>query len=229
MGTYFRDLSDAFVSTLKGMSVTLKHLFSKPVTVHYPDEHMPISDAYLGKHELDQAGCIACSQCVKMCPVECLTLDVTRHPGKVLEWKKFTVNYNRCIFCGLCQETCPTNVLHMTKEYDLSVEDRSLCEVDLLKYKGLRPEDHETIEKAKIAQAEKKKAAAEAKAKKAAEAKKSAGEDKGAAGSAGEDKGAAGSAGDDKSAADKADNKKADKPSAQKGKKEDAPPEKEDK
>jgi NADH-quinone oxidoreductase subunit I len=171
MGTYFRDLTSAIVSTLKGMSVTIKHFFSKPVTVQYPDEQLPVADAFLGKHVLDQPGCIACSQCVKMCPVECLSLDVTRHPGKVLEWKKFTVNYNWCIFCGLCQETCPTDVLHMTKEFDLSTYDRKECLVDLLTYKGLRPEDHETIEKAKIAAAEKKKKAAAAKAKKEKEEK----------------------------------------------------------
>lgn len=170
MGKYFQDLYDAISSTLKGMSVTIKHFFSKPVTVHYPDEHLPISDAFLGKHKLDQEGCIACSQCAKVCPVECIGLDFDRHPGKVVEWRKFTVNYNHCMFCGLCVETCPTNVLHMTKEYDLSEQDRSDCLVDFLTYRGLRPEDLETIEKAKIAAEEKKKKkAAEAKAKKEAE------------------------------------------------------------
>ncbi|MBU0755846.1 MAG: NADH-quinone oxidoreductase subunit I [Planctomycetes bacterium] len=167
MGKYFQDLYDAISSTLKGMSVTIKHLFSKPVTVHYPDEQLPISEAFLGKHKLDQEGCIACSQCAKACPVECINVDFERHPGKVVEWKKFTVNYNHCMFCGLCVETCPTNVLHMTKVFDLSQYDRSDCLVDFLTYRGLRPEDLETIEQAKKeAEEKKKKKAAEAKAKK---------------------------------------------------------------
>ena len=216
MGTYFRNLSDAFISAFKGMGVTIKHFFSKPVTVHYPDEQMPIADAYLGKHELDQPGCIACNQCIKLCPVDCLYLEADRHPGKVLEWKSFTVNYNHCMFCGLCVTTCPTDALHMTKEYDLSVYDRAECLLELTSYQGLRPEDHETIEKAKIAAAEKKKAAAAAKAKKAAEGKEDAKDSA--------EKPAKKNAKTD--AADK-QKKKTDKPSAPKGKKEDAPPEKE--
>lgn len=172
MGTYFRDLKDTLVSSVKGMSVTLKHLFSKPVTIHYPDETMEISENFLGKHELDQPGCIGCSQCVKICPVECLNLDVKRHPGKILEFHKFTVNYCTCMFCGLCVETCPTDVLHMTKTYDMSEYDRKDCVVDLLSKKGLTDEDREAIEKAKKEAAEKKaKKAAEAKAKKEKEAK----------------------------------------------------------
>mgnify|MGYP000225822714 CR=1 FL=1 len=39
-------------------------------------------------------------------------LDTKRHPGKVIEFNKFSVNYNHCMFCGLCVETCPTEVLH---------------------------------------------------------------------------------------------------------------------
>ena len=167
MGTYFKDLANAFISTFKGMGVTLKHFFMKPVTVHYPDEHLPIADAYLGKHELDQPGCIGCSQCAKVCPVECIDIDLERH-GKVLEWKSFKVDYNYCMFCGLCVETCPTEVLRMTKEYDLSEYDRTDCVLELTSYTGLRPEDIEAIEKAKKLKAEK---AAKKKAEEAAKAK----------------------------------------------------------
>jgi len=165
MGSYFRDLKDAFITTFKGMSVTMQHLLSKPVTVHYPDEHLPIPDSYLGKHKLGQPECTGCTQCVKICPVECLEIDLIRH-GKVLEWKSFTVNYNHCMFCGLCVEKCPQSTLHMTKEYNLCEVDRNNCILDLLSYRGLRPEDIEAIEKAKKAKEEKEKKKAEEEAKK---------------------------------------------------------------
>ena len=156
MGTYFRDLGNAFISSFKGMGVTIQHFFSKPVTVQYPDEHLPIADAFLGKHMLEQEKCIACKACVKICPVDCLELEADRKPGKVLDWKSFTVNYNYCMFCGLCVEACPTDALHMTKEYDLSVEDRHDCVLDLLAWKGLRPEDLKKIEEAEKAAAKEK-------------------------------------------------------------------------
>jgi len=169
MGGYFKDLSDTIVSTLKGMSVTLKHLFSKPVTVHYPDESMPIADAYRGKHLLIQDGCRACLLCSKACPVDCIDLAFERHMKRVIEWEQFDIDYNRCVFCGLCTEACPTEVLKMTAEYDLSTDDRRTIIKDLLEWRGLRPEDHENIRLLKEkAEADKKKKAEEA-AKAAAE------------------------------------------------------------
>ena len=124
MSGYFKDLSEGIVSTLKGMSVTLKHLFSKPVTVQYPDEKLPISDRYRGKHKLVQGGCRGCGLCSKVCPVDCIEIDFERHMKRVLEWKTFTVDYNKCVFCGLCTEACPAEVFLMTTDYDLSTEDR---------------------------------------------------------------------------------------------------------
>jgi NADH-quinone oxidoreductase subunit I len=161
MGAYFTDLKDAILSTMKGMTVTMKHFLSKPVTVHYPDEKLPISDAFLGKHKLTQENCIACNQCVKACPVDCLAYESDRHPGKVVEFHNFLVDYNYCMFCGLCVDACGSDALHMTKEYDLSVSDRKECKVELITWTGLRPEDLVTIEEAK------KKKAAKAKAIKA--------------------------------------------------------------
>jgi len=179
MSGYFKDLSEGIVSTLKGMSVTLKHLFSKPVTVQYPDERMPISDRYRGRHKLVQGGCRGCGLCAKVCPVDCIEIEFERHMKRVLEWKTFIIDYNRCVFCGLCTEACPAESLVMTTDYDLSTEDRREVIKDLLEWHGLRAEDRENIrlleekEKEKEAAAAKegggKKAAEDAGGKKAAE------------------------------------------------------------
>lgn len=174
MGTYFKDLSDAILSALKGMSVTIKHLFSKPVTVQYPDERLPIADAWLGRHKVEQSECTACNQCLKACPVDCLHQVVVRH-GKVIEWKSFTVDYNHCMFCGLCVEACPTGGLVMTTDFDLSEENRDRCIVELLEWTGLRPEDLKAIEEANRKKEEKKKAAAAAKTGKEGAEKKGGG------------------------------------------------------
>jgi NAD(P)H-quinone oxidoreductase subunit I len=31
------------------------------------------------------------------------------------------ISYERCVFCGLCVDVCPTNCLTMSHEYELSV------------------------------------------------------------------------------------------------------------
>jgi NADH-quinone oxidoreductase subunit I len=173
MSGYFKDLSEGIVSTLKGMSVTLKHFFSKPVTVQYPDERLPISDRYRGKHKMVQGGCRGCGLCAKVCPVDCIEIEFERHMKRVLEWKTFTIDYNKCVFCGLCTEACPAESLVMTQEFDLSTEDRREVIKDLLEWRGLREEDLENIrlleekEKEKVAAA--KEEAAEGGKKKEAE------------------------------------------------------------
>jgi len=169
MSGYFKDLNDGIVSTLKGMSVTLKHLFSKPVTVQYPDEKLPVSERYRGKHKLTQGGCRGCGLCAKVCPVECIEIDFERHMKRVFEWKKFSIDYNKCVFCGLCVDACPAASLVMTQDFDLSTEDRREVVKDLLEWTGLREEDLENIRLLKEkAEADKKKKAAEAAAAAAA-------------------------------------------------------------
>lgn len=166
MSGYFKDLSDGVISTLKGMSVTMKHLLSKPVTVQYPDEKLPIADAYRGRHALKQQGCRACGLCAKACPVDCIDIETERHAKRVIEFKTFTIDYNKCLFCGLCVEACPASSLEMTKEYDLSTDDRSTLIKDLLAWHGLREEDLENIRLLEAKEREKKeKEAKEAKEK----------------------------------------------------------------
>ena len=218
MSGYFKDLSEGIVSTLKGMSVTLKHLFSKPVTVQYPDERLPISDRYRGRHKLVQGGCRGCGLCSKVCPVECIEIDFERHMKRVLEWKTFTVDYNKCVFCGLCTEACPAEVLIMTTEYDLSTEDRRTIIKDLLEWHGLREEDLENIRLLEEKEEEKKKeeaAAAAAAAKEESGGKEAAegGKKKAASGKksdkpAGKKKADAGGEADEKAGGEAAEKKK---------------------
>ncbi|MDE2996834.1 MAG: 4Fe-4S binding protein, partial [Bacteroidota bacterium] len=38
------------------------------------------------------------------------------------EW--FEINMLRCIYCGFCEEVCPEEAIVMSKEYDLTFQDR---------------------------------------------------------------------------------------------------------
>ena len=58
---------------LKGLSITGKKLFSKSITVQYPDEKTPQSSRFRGLHALrkypnGEERCIACKLCEAVCP-----------------------------------------------------------------------------------------------------------------------------------------------------------------
>lgn len=150
---YWGNVWDAVRSTATGMSITFKYLWTKPVTVQYPKEKLPVDDRYRGIHYLEQDLCICCDACAKACPIDCIEMEATRH-GKELEWHKFTLDYQKCMFCELCVYPCPKDCIHMGQEYALVVEDRGELVMDLLTWKGLSEG-----QKVRIAEAEAKKAA----------------------------------------------------------------------
>ena len=75
---------------IKGLAYTLKHIPTKKVTHHYPDEPMEMPDRFRGIQHLDPEKCIVCNQCARVCPTDCITLSGRPHPdpgkkGKILD------------------------------------------------------------------------------------------------------------------------------------------------
>lgn len=163
---YVRNIWDSVKTTLVGMSITGKYLMQKPITVQYPDERLPIPDRYRGIHYLEQEKCIECLACARACPIDCIEMEAVRH-GKELEWISFTLDYQKCMFCELCVYPCPKDCIHMGTEYAFVSFDRSEFKHDLLSYKGM-----DRAARARMKEAEAKKAAKEA--AKAAKAKEKA-------------------------------------------------------
>lgn len=162
--SYWGNVFSALRSTAAGMRITFRYLWSKPVTIQYPDEKLPTDDRYRGIHYLEQDLCICCDACAKACPIDCIEMDATRH-GKELEWHQFELDYQKCMFCELCVYPCPKDCIHMGKEYAFVTEDRGELLLDLLTWKGLTEQ-----QKIRIAEAEARKAAKAAAKKKKAEA-----------------------------------------------------------
>lgn len=111
----------------QGMSTTLKHLFKKKVTIHYPEETRPFSSVYRGRHMLmrDEEGrerCTACGLCAVSCPAEAITMKAAeRKPEEKHLYREekyaeiYEINMLRCIYCGLCEEACPKQAIYLTK------------------------------------------------------------------------------------------------------------------
>ena len=70
---------------LKGMLITLREFFRKPVTIQYPEHKPKISERFRGEHRLtkDEQGhmkCVACYMCATACPAHCINIEAEAAP-----------------------------------------------------------------------------------------------------------------------------------------------------
>ncbi len=118
------------IAAMKGLWITLRWLFRKPVTAHYPEQHLPVQERYMGFPALlwdetaDEPFCTGCMVCVRECPTQCMTAvmednpkfaDGTSHRRKIIEI--FEINLNRCILCGICVDVCAFDAIEMSHEH----------------------------------------------------------------------------------------------------------------
>lgn len=112
-----------FIEILKGMALTLRHMFSRAVTIQYPKERRPIAPGFRGQHALakshGRAKCVGCGLCASICPSQCIS--ISRAKGQV---QKYEVDILRCIYCGFCVEACPYGAVALTENYEYSAYRR---------------------------------------------------------------------------------------------------------
>jgi NADH-quinone oxidoreductase subunit I len=128
VGKFLRKI--LLVDILTGLAVTLRHYFSKKVTVQYPEEVLPPPERFRGLLRLyrnDAGGplCIACKACQRACGQGCFDIEGRREEGKkTMTPVRFGWRLDRCSFCGLCVEVCPTSAIRFSREFRLSGLER---------------------------------------------------------------------------------------------------------
>jgi NADH-quinone oxidoreductase subunit I len=116
---------------LGGLRVTVRHFFSKKVTMQYPEERWTVPPGYRGAPYLvkDQEGrtkCVSCQLCEFVCPPKAIKItppgpEGAPEVGNVEKApREFEINMLRCIFCGYCQEVCPEEAIFLMKDYSLT-------------------------------------------------------------------------------------------------------------
>ena len=143
---------------LQGLSVTLIHQFRtfwrEPFTVQYPEERLPLQPRFRGyprlrSHpETGEELCIACLQCEKICPDECIKIEAEPHPsGRGKRAKSFFIDYERCCLCGLCVDPCPTKpitAIYMSHDYEMAKYARYDFMTGMTRlYDGHEPKEYE--------------------------------------------------------------------------------------
>jgi NADH-quinone oxidoreductase subunit I len=115
---------------LKGMNITGRYLFSRKITVQYPDEKTPMSHRFRGRHALrryanGEERCIACKLCEAVCPALAITIEAApRENDKTRRTTRYDIDLSKCIFCGYCEESCPVDSIVETRVFEYHAEDR---------------------------------------------------------------------------------------------------------
>ena len=104
----------------KGMWVTFKQIFRKPVTIQYPKEKVPMYPRYRGLHFLERyedgsERCVCCGLRAAACPVDCIYMEPAENDKGERYAEVYEINMLRCIFCGFCEEACPEEAIFLGK------------------------------------------------------------------------------------------------------------------
>jgi NADH-quinone oxidoreductase subunit I len=108
---------------LKGLKLTFRTFFTRPVTLKYPEQKMAMFPRFRGLHELarDAEGkilCVACELCAAVCPAHCIRVEPAEGPTHRRFPLVYEIDLGRCIFCGFCQEACPYGAILLRGNYE---------------------------------------------------------------------------------------------------------------
>lgn len=114
---------------LQGLRLTGRHLFSRKVTVQYPEEKTPQSPRFRGLHALrrypnGEERCIGCKLCEAVCPALAITIDTEPREDGTRRTTRYDIDLFKCIYCGFCEESCPVDSIVETRVFEYHFENR---------------------------------------------------------------------------------------------------------
>ncbi|MDO8671856.1 MAG: NADH-quinone oxidoreductase subunit I [Dehalococcoidia bacterium] len=114
------------IGILKGLSVTMRQMFRKPVTVQYPEEKLAVPARIRGTSFKWYAElCTGCSMCARACPHGVIKVETHSADGASRIIDRYDIDMGLCMFCGLCVEACPFGALFLGKRIENSTYSRS--------------------------------------------------------------------------------------------------------
>jgi NADH-quinone oxidoreductase subunit I len=114
---------------LRGLALTGRRLFSRKITVRFPEETTPRSNRFRGLHALrrypnGEERCIACKLCEAVCPALAIHIESEQRDDGSRRTTKYDIDLTKCIFCGLCEEACPVDAIVETHVLEYHGERR---------------------------------------------------------------------------------------------------------
>ena len=114
---------------MKGLKLTGRYMFSRKITVMFPEEKTPASPRFRGLHALrrypnGEERCIACKLCEAVCPALAITIESEQRDDGTRRTTRYDVDLLKCIFCGFCEESCPVDSIVETHILEYHGEQR---------------------------------------------------------------------------------------------------------
>ncbi len=132
---YISGIYTALKSLLIGLTVTWKELWTKKVTMQYPEnrETLVISDRWRAElimphDDNNEHACTACGICMMNCPngtINVISKMVETEEGKQKKaLDKHIWDYGMCTYCNLCVITCPSDAIIFSNDFEGAVYNR---------------------------------------------------------------------------------------------------------
>ena len=114
---------------LRGLALTGRNLFTRKVTIRYPEEKTPLSPRFRGIHALrrypnGEERCIACKLCEAICPALAIDIESFVDEKGIRRTTRYDIDFTKCIFCGFCEEACPVDAIVETRQFEYYGEVR---------------------------------------------------------------------------------------------------------
>src|SRR5437762_3616566 len=117
------------VELWKGLRVTGGNMFSRKVTVQFPEEKTPLSPRFRGLHAQrrypnGEERCIECKLCEAVCPALAILIESEVREDGTRRTTRYDIDLTKCIFCGFCEESCPVDSIVETRQFEYHGEKR---------------------------------------------------------------------------------------------------------
>ncbi len=134
---------------IKGLGITLGHLFEKKITEQYPEERPVLPARFKGSFTLKVPKCIACGLCANTCPNSVIKIESEKDENNKKKLTGYKMMAERCLYCGFCVEACPTKALMWNHDYERAKFSREEVNLDLFGSYVPSPEDDQPAKSAK--------------------------------------------------------------------------------
>jgi NADH-quinone oxidoreductase subunit I len=102
-----------------GLIITIQHLFTRKVTIQYPEQVREMSPVYRGQHMKRMNKVERIVRLWFVCVVTtCMKAEERKADENICTERKNMRRYMKSIccvvFCGLCEEACPKDAIYLT-------------------------------------------------------------------------------------------------------------------